>query len=235
MRSLLSLATKYQVDGIRRRIVEFVKEDWPQDLEEWHLFRAQFDSRLNFSHVAMQGEFSNAAEDYFPEPASALRLAIDFGITSILPAAYYRLAISSVQLQRGEDFDGQGQMSARWDLLERTDWLRLTRGKELLFIAAEDLHAKLSQWVHVSQCKHQKCTNAADDPEHVFGWMLDAEFARKPDLLAKIFESLEGVMETTLCMGCSYQVEEELRKVLADTWDNLPDIFDLRSDTHATL
>ncbi|KIP05782.1 hypothetical protein PHLGIDRAFT_44007, partial [Phlebiopsis gigantea 11061_1 CR5-6] len=138
VRGVLKLASKYQVDAVRSRIVQCLEEDWPTTPLAW--LRLCHDEKLyndGFTryHTLGSGEY---AEDKFPEPASAIRLARDFDIPSILPAAYLKLLYADPTLDwdaiRKEPETPCGRMvrSARWRLLDQTDLLRLAQGRSRL-------------------------------------------------------------------------------------------------------
>lgn len=93
----LRLATKYQVDALRSRIVRHFEADWPRTLAEWDRLESEIDSMMEEHQDEKNLEDFNQVDGLFlderlPEPAAAIRLAIEFGIPSILPAAFYTLA-----------------------------------------------------------------------------------------------------------------------------------------------
>ena len=62
-----------------------------------------------------------------PEPASAIRFAVEFGCEEILPAAFYQLARTSI----GDDWDAPYRLlhcPARWSLLTGDDFHRYVLG-----------------------------------------------------------------------------------------------------------
>ena len=80
-------------------------------------------------------------DDRLPEPASAIRLASDFDIPSILPAAFYQLASISTDAdwdayRASPTIEGKhlrfGARTAKWSLLDKRDLMRLVHGQKLL-------------------------------------------------------------------------------------------------------
>ncbi|OBZ79828.1 hypothetical protein A0H81_01512 [Grifola frondosa] len=135
----LKLAMKYECDALRARIVENLEADWPQTLAQWDARRSE--SILVRSEHSMQltGKVNGLyLDDRLPEPASAIRIASDYYIPSILPAAFYQLALLSTDA----DWDAYranpgkhlrfGARTARWRLLDKRDLMRLVHGQKLL-------------------------------------------------------------------------------------------------------
>ena len=138
----MKLATKYQVDGLRQRVVDIVEESWPRSFEEWIRFRGEF-SALRQAFISTSDGLVNGRRflDSVPEPAAAIRLARDFDVPSILPFAFYTLAgITSDQqyewdkLQRDDNSERLSVhvRAARWRLLDASDLLAVIRGREEL-------------------------------------------------------------------------------------------------------
>ncbi|THH06663.1 hypothetical protein EW145_g3934 [Phellinidium pouzarii] len=83
---VLEIATKYEMDPIRQRIIAYIVDYWPCSLAEWDVFEA----RLKI--VEDDERRDDEMDCYAQEPASAIVLARRFEIKSILPAAFYDLA-----------------------------------------------------------------------------------------------------------------------------------------------
>lgn len=120
------MSTKYQVEHFRTVIVEHLKSDWPQSLEEWDILWGGSPRRVLMPFQA-------------PEPCSAINLARKYDIPDILPAAFY--ALSCIDLCNDEwdprtstreiypwSWDSDAQ--ARWSLLSPRDMLRLMKGRD---------------------------------------------------------------------------------------------------------
>lgn len=144
VRNMLLMANKYQVDNIRRQIVERLESDWPQRFVDWK--RQQAEVKIQLEHNKLTNERQRTSEkpslldDAFPEPASAIRLARECNIPSILPAAFYhlsRLTIDddwdSARRQRSEVTSRWGyglkQRTVRWSILSGDDLRCMLAGK----------------------------------------------------------------------------------------------------------
>lgn len=146
VRDILKMATKYQADALRARIVQHIEADWPPDVYSWE----KLDARIQILHyhclrsARCDDDTPYYLDDYLPEPASAIRLAREYNIPSILPSAFYHLA----SLDISDDWvklrviPGDGspielertQRTARWSLLSADDWLCYQRGKHAMSV-----------------------------------------------------------------------------------------------------
>lgn len=125
----MKIATKYQVDSICKAIRNRLESEWPRTLEE--LVRFQNDMTLAKDKFISH---PRAVHTSFPEPASAIRLATEFEIPSIFPAAYYILSTIDVD----NDWDARsdtcrpgtfGSRPARFSLLRENEMLRYYQGR----------------------------------------------------------------------------------------------------------
>ncbi|KAH9948101.1 hypothetical protein B0H21DRAFT_735373 [Amylocystis lapponica] len=144
IRGILRLAVKYDMNPLRARILEHWAADWPRTLADWDHFESDI--------ALMKARYDNARDgkldglffdDHFPEPALAIRVAQDFGCTDILPAAYYRVACVSVKHDwtRARAAEApltvtsplvRGEFTARWELLDHADLVRVLAAREFL-------------------------------------------------------------------------------------------------------
>ncbi|KAI1784442.1 hypothetical protein LXA43DRAFT_930136 [Ganoderma leucocontextum] len=125
------IANKYLVDALHGYLVRKVKEDWPLTLEDWDRREAEIEAMRHAEYTSgPRPSSSKPLAQAVPEPAAAIRFALEFGCPEILPAAFYQLARTDV----GKDWDEPRSYSvsrdtpARWSLLEAPDLLRCLRG-----------------------------------------------------------------------------------------------------------
>ncbi|KDQ58280.1 hypothetical protein JAAARDRAFT_206931 [Jaapia argillacea MUCL 33604] len=162
MKGILALATKYEFEITRSHIIQSIERDWPHDLQGWDALENEV------SQVAPRGFPHIAAPPNYPEPASALRLARTFGITSILSATFYDLsrisAIMDWDICRKSDTGGlwkrlcHRERSARWSALDASDFICVLRGRERLQIMHRDIVSSVLD-VPVFM---QRCTDATN-------------------------------------------------------------------------
>ncbi|KAJ7180332.1 hypothetical protein C8R43DRAFT_871141 [Mycena crocata] len=136
VRRTLAMATKYEMEPLRERIVAQLTADWPTSLTEW--------DRLETEIIGLTEEHSSSAESYMvdglhvddrlPEPGAAIRLAMDWNIPKILPSAFYHLSRLTTDADWLECRKDRGSMflerTARWDLLEAADLRLLLKLRE---------------------------------------------------------------------------------------------------------
>lgn len=150
---IVRLATKYQIDALRERLIQHVIADWPTTLAEWDRQQAVFEEireqvdvqrkelppdMRKSGNANMKGPFY---VDRIPEPAAALAFAREFDCPQILPAVYYRLAIADTD-DDWEPHDGrnwmlyEGHDVVRWSLLTVEEIRRMLHGRHMLGIYA---------------------------------------------------------------------------------------------------
>lgn len=152
---LIRFCDKYHIESISTNLVRFVEQDWPSTVEELSLLQAEMEYWRGRYRTEADGEGKIGGlyfDDRFPEPASAIAFAREFGVMSILPFAFCMLA----QIEPAMDWDelrsadgsasaelqkklARGERSARWDLLDRRDLFRLHFGMHSLRRCSEDL------------------------------------------------------------------------------------------------
>ncbi|KAI0746215.1 hypothetical protein C8Q80DRAFT_1271149 [Daedaleopsis nitida] len=92
--------------------------------------QAELCALLNLSHSRFLaiGAWTNHYGPNVPEPASAIRFALEFACPEILPAAFYTLSRINIE----HDWDGGGcdrwARPARWSMLQGRDFIVLLRG-----------------------------------------------------------------------------------------------------------
>ena len=140
---IAKLGDKYQVDSIGQAILAHLRTMWPTTLTDLlRMVKARADwAKLYHTEEASYNQPLDSKLhlcESFPEPASAIRLARDYDIPAILPAAFYILATSDPDApwpDRGV-FRGKKllrtSVPANWALLEDGDRLRLFRGRDRL-------------------------------------------------------------------------------------------------------
>ncbi|KAK7054241.1 BTB domain-containing protein [Favolaschia claudopus] len=135
VRRTLAMATKYEMESLRDRIVAQLQADWPYTLAEWDRLEME-SSALEREHQLSDDETIDGLylDDRLPEPASAIRLAMDLNIPKILPSAVYHL--SRLQTAddwfacRKEDTDLGVERTARWEMVAAADYKLLLKVRE---------------------------------------------------------------------------------------------------------
>lgn len=172
---IMKLAVKYDVAMLRTIIARHFESDWPRTLAEWEKQDARFLSNTRLSECKMDNWDNNGTLisktpiDYsmLPEPALAIRFAMEFNCPSILPAAFYHLS----QVSPLTDWDIASRTfepnnppirtrpSARWSMLEPPDVFRLLTGKD-------ELHQRMpSELCMLWQACRAHCVNEEQDQD----------------------------------------------------------------------
>lgn len=245
VRGVLKLAMKYQVDLIRTRIVQHLEEQWPTSPLAW--LRLCNDEKL-YNEDCMRyltlkdGEY---AEDNFPEPASAIRLARDFDIPSILPAAYLKLLYADPILDwdviRKKKDTSHGRMihSARWSLLDQTDMLRLVQGRSRLVTCLPHVHRVFmirSQACRIEDDEDPDCHRIIVNQHNEFAATRYSSFwtgvqeAEKPDPILILQKLRDAAADWKLCSSCTELFRSKVADEIKKIWDDLPRIFGLVSE-----
>lgn len=250
---VLKVAKKYDVDSIKPLVVQQLKYDWPTNLAEW--IRLEVDKR-EFK-TAYDGNESPILDNMYPEPASAIKIALDHHIPEILPAAFYALAQIDFQddwtrWHEGEwpyykeYLDGNvddplydGGRTARWSLLDRETLFCLLLGRRTLLDRAQNLCSIIRRTTSPRCTSPRDCSKIRQrDWDSMHTHTTTATYSQHPDPLGTLrkwlspVEHMEtfGQLDLGLCSQCSDATRRTLREEMGKIWDDLvPDIF--RVDT----
>ena len=114
------------MDTIRTRAVEILEDSWPSTFNGWLRLKSELNTIRDVSLRDPDNLFNGQiVDDCTPEPASAIRIAEDYDIPTILPYAYYRLAVMPIsndwdKFRADEDLRSRlvnGERTARWTLV----------------------------------------------------------------------------------------------------------------------
>ncbi|TDL17684.1 hypothetical protein BD410DRAFT_794159 [Rickenella mellea] len=231
---VLKLATKYQFDTLRERIVNHFQADWPRTLYEWDASEALVE--VMDGQVEAGGPY---LDDMMPEPGAAIQLARQCDIPQILPAAFYHLSRLSMKQDWDECRNGgeasvylvSSERTARWYLLSREDFRCLLAGREALhqFVLESPQLRIIEPSQHClfpANCRHRR----------VDVWkMLEVDYLKGTDPLGTLRKycaskySDKGFKE--LCAECYQDIRAQLREVRVKLWNRLPEFFSL-SEVH---
>jgi hypothetical protein len=239
VKQILSLASKYDMVHFRHCIIDHIELDWPQSLWNWDQIERETDSLRKIWHKREPelGCPRPYIDDCLPEPASAIRLARECDIPSILPAAFYHLSRLSIyddwsdarqcleiQSSRYEGLD-IGRRTAEWSLLAPGDFICLLKGQARLRVAAaEMLHFGLDGYDldHSSDdCSPLKRSKMLQEIEEACRYSRD------------ILHTTHGYMERkdfgdSVCHGCCSRIKDDLSTFRRHLWIKLSDLFSLQ-------
>ncbi|GJE89661.1 hypothetical protein PsYK624_057670 [Phanerochaete sordida] len=232
----LKLAIKYECEALRARIVENIEADWPRTLPQWDARRQEIIIARSEHYLRINGKLEGLfLDDRLPEPASAIRIASDFAIPSILPAAFYQLS----QISTDADWDAYranptaegkhlrfGARTARWKLLDRVDLMRLLHGQKALASYTRAIGTD----IFGARCPRgsQGCSRARTEC-----WKYMQENA--PISMDDPLEILHDCMSLhefftgndLPCETCTSEISQQAEKKRNELWRSLPSIFNL--------
>ncbi|TFY54801.1 hypothetical protein EVG20_g9559 [Dentipellis fragilis] len=231
VKPLLLLADKYDVQHLRTLLVGRLEDDWPQTLLQWDSLEADISGRLEAYKA--HGLAGCELEDNFPEPGSAIEVARQCNIPSILPAAFYHLSRISIDY----DWDNvreafadppddwySGTRSARWSRIAREDFVCLLQGRVQL---SRYLDEELSP-PYPSDHGRGACTSGH---WNTFWYQLSEECKRDQDVLGTLnLQAKTTVAVEGLCFSCQHRVSDEIEKYRDEIWRQIPAFFQLEQN-----
>ncbi|KAF7791090.1 hypothetical protein EIP86_002051 [Pleurotus ostreatoroseus] len=221
---VLKLANKYDVVVVRSAIVSCLTKAWPQTLEEYDrlelLIQDSIHQCCRSSHGMLHG--FNVYKG-FPEPASAVYLGIECRVPEILPAAFYRLALTDSTRSWDESGDKSSTLAryeypAKWHLIRGNAdalWrVLLVKGK--LQRRRESGHG--IQFTTLRTCKGS-CNNAFGD---LTGTGNDTDdFLNALKILEEVADNGE------LCVKCERVAFRKIRNERQNFWNELTRVFEI--------
>ncbi|KAG2352877.1 hypothetical protein BDR07DRAFT_1312116 [Suillus spraguei] len=234
VKKVLTLANKYGIDHLRDRIVEHVEADWPQSLRQWDLLEAEILAMEDTWYT--YDEYNNGPIDnYLPEPASAIRLARECNIPSILPAAFYHLSRLSIKDNWRNPHTSNmepevpyrnsfcGNRTADWTILSTQDYICLLRGKTKLASIADRLFSAS----HVGNDQHSSNACSLSQGRTLLADMRET-CRQSPDILDTLRRFLgRTALKNEVCPACRLYIQMELRRLRHAIWVGIPEYFGL--------
>lgn len=226
------------MDSIRARIVDGITAQWPQTLQEWIELQGKVAARNEYWEVQRHRPQAVAQvrprphlQYTIPEPVSAINLATEFDIPAILPAAFYRLAITDLQFDFGSAYPRATDYAAAWSYLDQRNWLRLSKGKDVLVLYHGNLADAYDEpTYHLERClRGGECREVAQTLRRKHDEAFNMDFARQPDILGLIFRILNSGQtdEWDLCAPCAFAIKNNMNDLMEGIWNDLPKTFKL--------
>lgn len=202
------MATKYMMVNLRASLVRILESEWPTTVDE-------FDAKDQPLHDFLKRSWKYEARHlrdkwpahWIPEPGAAIWLAEEFGITSILPAAYYDLSRCNPRYDwvefSYEDLTAQSRKCARWGCLPRESLRKLHRLQDILLDVANDLWEDLK--INLASECHCACfLSRQTDCEKIWARMVkeasDTELRpNERDVLLELRNLRTRVVHSAIC------------------------------------
>ncbi|KAG1753377.1 hypothetical protein EDB19DRAFT_1979134 [Suillus lakei] len=213
LRGLLNIAQKYQVNQLYEHIVTSIKADWPQTLPRWDFLDDINRQRMLEPQTTLPWDPVLDDEQKMSEPAAAIRIAREFDIPEVLPAAFYHLArieISCDYDEAQQELCPRSEHAARWGMLTQEDMSCLVRGKEEIASIMDHF---------VNQTRSKCCHPCKSSWEETLFMM---NYVRDPlEVLRRFTRRYE------LCEACRESLATRAMVEREDIWSKLPEIFHL--------
>ncbi|GJE96816.1 hypothetical protein PsYK624_130220 [Phanerochaete sordida] len=239
-RGAMKLARKYEVESVRARIIRRMEADWPQDVLEWLRLIGDIKRRTELrTMLCRTGTSSDPEPDAFvPEPASAVRFAREFDVPSILPAAFYTLALADIQQDWDETRVSRPFAAAQWRLLDQEDTMRLFRGKSKLRAAASAMvKVPFPGESYCTDCKDSRLPRVFSEKWSTYltsgGFEGGVALADAPDIIGILLSCLEllegrGSQFAGMCETHRILYRKFVSAKLHHEWESLSEKFQLR-------
>ncbi|KAG1887983.1 uncharacterized protein F5891DRAFT_966412 [Suillus fuscotomentosus] len=219
---LLNLSNKYEMNELRHDVVLQLEADWPTSLARWDQLEGEIAGLADPDGDSMRYLFP---EDPLPDPASAIQLASECRVPTILPAAFYHLSRLSIRCQPDNPSRCKPwRRTADWGLLTAGDLRRLLLGREgllqvadsMLATGASDVDSQI-HWV-VDRCRGSERMEVMDK--------IREECQSAPDILATL-RGRTTTEDLLTCQICRRRIRDRLKQVRHAIWTKLPKLFQL--------
>ena len=223
------MTDKYAINYLREGIITQIENCWPRTLRQWD----ELESRRQATVVLSKGALDNKPDlespypnRLLPEPASAIRLAQECNISSILPTAFYHLSRLSID----DDWSKSQERSeavktgstADWGLLTADDLRCLLKGRaKMRRTSQEILHFGFHRQEWSEECSPAQ------------RWKLLGEIEeaciKSPDVLRATKDYIEKEdYGDGICHPCHSRIRYDLGTFRYALWTMLSDFFSLR-------
>lgn len=196
------MASKYQLDHIRERIVSHIESDWPSTLKEWDDADHLLNMEEHESYMKLHGLRSR-----LPEPAAAIVLARRFGITKILPAAFYELSRRDVCNNKTYVYNSELN-DARGDILNVEELQILVDYNDYIRYTAKILFEEGDY----TDCIRDNCSSQLS----ALAKLLQLTVFRERDFLRSTRQI--NWAEHDLCRICTTTAREEVEEKRKEVW-----------------
>lgn len=242
----MRLATKYQIDAIRNRIIDIMNDNWPQTYGQWRIFQAEI-SAIKAFHKENNGLVDGRSfEERIPEPAAAIRFARDFNIPSILPFAFYTLAgipqsMDWDESRKVNDFRHRSTVilmkrTAKWAQLDIVDYRTFVKRREALMNDVAEIMVHFGREEQILEnTLTERCFN---DPNGEcsrsvarlhntwyihgsYGEEARAEAASIPDPLGLLEHFYNTQTDWQACRDCQERMQKCMRKAQKLVWGSI--------------
>jgi len=234
IRDALHMASKYLMTDLRARLVRIFESEWPLTVEALETKDQLLQDYLRHDDDGVRAEafiFLGWPLHLVPEPASAIALAEDYEIKSVLPAAYYD-AVRCAPRCDWDLFDWDtdyitkaSDKPARWDCLSSGALRKIHRLQDLLSEEAGDRFSRLRQlsFKECSDAQSGACRKVwfrlvKESRRDVPSRLLDRDlFGQLRELRIRMSRSID------ICQPCRQRLLDAILKARNRAWQCIKD------------
>ena len=219
---ILELSKKYGIDRIHDQVKGHLESDWPQTLRDWD----NLEKDIKF--MTDDPDAVGLIDDHFPEPAAAIKVARQFDIPSILPAAFYHLSRLSIL----DDWDKTGMVPSEYKSTQNhtrrtARWMLLSAQDFRCFLLAKAKFAEIvREWKDLPgrhKVRSGRGTEECEVAERLWKDIHD-RCLQSTDPLALLQSRIEFVMGGDYCQTCANGLRDKIRALRREIWDKLGEL-----------
>jgi len=229
IRPALHMASKYLMTSLQAKLVGIFESEWPLSVDDLEL-----KDQLLFDYMAHGPEgvredpndfFCDWPLHFVPEPASAIALAEEFDIPSILPAAYYDILRCAPRKDWDRTFRwGNAYLiktsdkPARWGCLSGKSLRKIHYLQDVLWEETENLFDLLAGY-KPKECQEEqsgRCRRAWVKLVEEIRQMPDR--VQERDVLKQLRDLRVGISRNAPCSSCKYAYLGAIREHRKEMW-----------------
>ncbi|CAL1702993.1 unnamed protein product [Somion occarium] len=228
---LTRLAIKYEIEVLRDAIFQQIAADWPEDLASWDARIAEeklCQEALSLDHESYD---KDTLDEIFPEPAAAINFGLEFGVHSMLPAAFYRLATIPAHqdwdVYRNMDHPNYGDhWSDLYDGLRTAHWGSLSSQVLMhLILLREELKGQTREIISTFSLLHDKCAKRVSckktKAELLKNYLSSPSESRFSDPMTVLKRLLDQTENWEICRLCKWFTRDKLLLVRQGVWSTV--------------
>ncbi|KZT25476.1 hypothetical protein NEOLEDRAFT_1065077 [Neolentinus lepideus HHB14362 ss-1] len=241
---VLTMCNKYDIKDFRKQIISRMEGDWPTTLNAWDDLELEISQRWQTSQIRLRMAY--CVDDILPEPVSAINLAHECNVPTILPAAFYHLSRLPLVFVRGtyitinyeeagdaifhdiaaDGYLERGGRTASWQDLSSADHFRLMMGKESI---RGEVRRLLDELLDASSSSI--CPSCPKDLISSFVDKTQRSMDRKTtrfDPLSMLCETVDKNMSPSACPQCRWRASDMMERLRETLWAKLPFCFHVK-------
>lgn len=235
------MARKYDVIGLYQSIISRLEDDWPKDIAEYWRFEADWRATTRDTTFG-ELNLNNNPQDppaylSFPDPATAIRLGVDYDVPSVLPAAFYVLSMTDASVGWRDEvaiprWEQRTSRYARWDILHPSERESAIQGREKLIEFVQRIgtifevrHNECASRYALDEKDQSRCRVAAERLSS--RWSSQDRPGATIDPIGGLATIYRGQDAWGICENCKKIVRQRISRMLREIWNSLPQTFSI--------